>query len=222
MDETLTDDPTLDELAPRLAEAMLPHVPFDGWSLAALDHAADDLGIDRDVARLVFPEGAPAMIAAFIRLADARMIEACDTAEFRGLKVRQKVAQAIRTRLTGFAPHREAIRKAASILSLPGNVPLATRLTWGTADAIWRAAGDRSTDLNHYSKRALVSAVYSATLFYWMADESEDFADSWAFLDRRIEGVMQFEKLKARLKPGENDERPSLVRFLGRLRYPPA
>ncbi|WP_448580684.1 COQ9 family protein [Thermaurantiacus sp.] len=216
------NDPTLDELAPRLAEALLPHVPFEGWSKAALAHAAQDLGIDQDVARLVFPGGAPDMIAAFIRLADARMLAACDTPAFRALKVRQKVTQAIRTRLTSFAPHREAIRRAASILSLPANVPLATRLTWGTADAIWRAAGDRATDFNHYSKRAIASAVYSATLFYWMGDESEDFSETWAFLDRRIDGVMQFEKLKARLKPADDSARPSLVRFLGRLRYPPA
>ncbi|MFQ3665049.1 MAG: COQ9 family protein, partial [Sphingomonadaceae bacterium] len=145
----------------------------------------------------------------------------CDTEAFRAQKVREKVKGAIRTRLEMAAPDREAIRRAASILSLPGNVPLATRLTWGTADAIWRAAGDTATDFNHYSKRAIAGAVYSATLFVWMADESEGFADTWAFLDRRIDGVMRFEKWKARLNRGDGSERLSLVRFLGRLRYPP-
>jgi ubiquinone biosynthesis protein COQ9 len=215
----MADDLTLDELAPRLVAALLPHVPFDGWSTRALDAAAADLGIDRDVARLAFPGGAPEMIAAYISQADADLLAACGTDAFRSMKVREKVTQAIRTRLEAATPHREAIRRAATILSLPQNAALAARLTWGTADAIWRAAGDTATDLNHYSKRAIASAVYSATLFYWLGDESEGFSDTWAFLDRRIAGVMQFEKWKAKLK-GSGD-RPSLVRFLGRLRYPP-
>ncbi len=214
----LPDDPTLDELRPALALAMLPHVPFDGWSARALDAAAKDLGVDPAVAGLAFPGGAADMVAAYIRAADDAMVEACSTPEFRAMKVREKVTAAIRTRLEAAAPHREAVRRAAAILALPGNVPLAARLTWGTADAIWRAAGDTSTDFNHYSKRAIAGAVYSATLFVWMADESEDFADSWAFLNRRIAGVMRFEGWKARLKP--RGDRPSLVRFLGRLRYP--
>jgi ubiquinone biosynthesis protein COQ9 len=215
----MQDDPTLDELAPRLVAAMLPHVPFDGWSRRALDAAAADAGIDPEIARLAFPGGAPDMIAAYIRQADADLLAACDTPEFRAMKVRAKVTAAIRTRLEAAAPHREAIRRAATILSLPGNAALAARLTWGTADAIWRAAGDTATDFNHYSKRAIAGAVYSATLFYWLGDESEGFADTWAFLDRRIAGVMAFEKWKAKL--GAPAERPSLVRFLGRLRYPP-
>jgi ubiquinone biosynthesis protein COQ9 len=216
------EDLTLDELRPKLATATLSHVPFDGWSGKALANAAADLGIDPEVAKLAFPDGARSMIAAAIRAADDSMVEACDTPEFRALKIRQKVTRAIRARLEAEAPHREAVRRAASILSLPGNVPLAARLTWGTADAIWRAAGDTATDLNWYSKRAIASAVYSATLFVWMADESEDFADTWAFLDRRIEGVMQFERWKAKLRPPGDGERLSLVRFLGRLRYPAA
>lgn len=214
----LPEDPTLDELRPALATAMLPHVPFDGWSTRALEAAAKDLGVDPAVARLAFPGGAADMVAAAIGAADAALLAACDTPAFRAMKVREKVTAAIRTRLEAQAPHREAVRRAAAILALPGNVPLAARLTWGTADAIWRAAGDTATDINHYSKRAIAAAVYSATLFVWLADESEGFADSWAFLDRRIAGVMRFERWKAQLRG--RDDQPSLVRFLGRLRYP--
>lgn len=214
------EDATLDDLAQRLAEAMLPHVPFDGWSEAAARRAAEDLGLDPAMVSAVFPAGAPDMIAAFIRATDARMVAACDTAEFRALKVREKVTRAILWRLESMAPHREAVRRAAAVLALPGNAALAARLTWGTADAIWRAAGDTATDLNHYSKRAIAGLVYSATLFVWIADESSDFADTRAFLDRRIAGVMRFEKAKAQWKQRLGAERPSLVRFLGRLRYP--
>ncbi|WP_448586790.1 COQ9 family protein [Thermaurantiacus sp.] len=214
------DDLTLDELRPKLATATLPHVPFDGWTTKALLAAAADLGVDADVAKLAFPGGPTAIIAAAIRAADDRMIAMCDTPEFRAMKVREKVREAIRTRLMAEAPHREAVRRAAAILSLPLNMPLAARLTWGTADAVWYAAGDTATDLNWYSKRAIAAAVYTATLFVWMADESEDFADTWAFLDRRIAGVMRFETWKAQLRPKQDGARPSLVRFLGRLRYP--
>ncbi|WP_194743368.1 COQ9 family protein [Thermaurantiacus tibetensis] len=217
---SLPEDPTLDELRPALARAMLPHVPFDGWSETALAAAARDLGVDPAVARLAFPGGAPDMVAASIAAADADMLAACDTPEFRALKVREKVTKAIRTRFELMAPHKEAVRRAAAILAWPANAPLAARLTWGTADAIWRAAGDTATDFNYYSKRAIASAVYAATLFYWLGDESEDHVETWAFLDRRIADVMRIEGLKARLRP--EGEGPSLVRFLGRLRYPPA
>lgn len=213
-------DLTLDELRPHLIEAMLPHVPFDGWSMASVDAAARDLGIDADVARLVFPEGAFQMVDAYITLADVKMREALSTPEFAALKVRQKITTAIRTRLEQAAPHREAIRRSAAILGLPANAPKAAGLTWRTADSIWRLCGDTSTDLNHYSKRALAGAVYASTLLIWMNDDSEDFADTWAFLDRRIAGVMEIEKAKAKLKQFAGGERPSLSRFLGRLRYP--
>ncbi|MFN3371785.1 MAG: COQ9 family protein [Sphingomonadaceae bacterium] len=215
-------DLTLDELRPHLVRAMLLHVPFDGWTGRALEQGAADLGIDPAVARLAFPGGAIDMVDAYIAEADKAMAAALDTPGFRALKVREKVTTAIRTRLEQAAPHREAIRRSAAVLALPGNLARAARLTWRTADSIWRACGDRSTDFNHYSKRALAGAVYASTLLVWLEDDSADFADTWAFLDRRIADVMRIETAKARLRPpsGSEGERPSLVRFLGRLRYP--
>jgi ubiquinone biosynthesis protein COQ9 len=210
---------TLDELRPVLVEAMLPHVPFDGWGRAALEAAANDIGILPATARLVFPGGAAQMVEAHVALADARMRDALDTPEFRALKVREKITAAIRTRLEQATPHKEAARRAANILAQPRNAPLAARLSWQTADSIWRLAGDTATDFNHYSKRTLAAAVYSATLLYWLADDSDGHEASWAFLDRRIANVMQIEKAKARFRR-DDGERPSLVRFLGRLRYP--
>ncbi len=215
-------DATLADLRPRLIEAVLPHVPFDGWTGRSLAAGARTLGIDPAVARLAFPEGARDMVEAWIDLANQRMLEALDTPEFRARKVREKVALAIRTRLEQVAAHREAVRKAAHFLALPAHAGLAARTTWKTADAIWRAAGDTATDLNHYSKRLLAGAVYAATLLVWLDDDSEGFERSCAFLDRRIAGIMRFEKVKAELGRlgGDPESRPSLIRFLGRLRYP--
>jgi ubiquinone biosynthesis protein COQ9 len=212
-------DMTLDELRPHLVEAMLPHVPFDGWTEAALETAAGELGVKPAVARLAFPGGAFQMVDAYIRTADVKMIAALDNPEFHALKIRQKITTAIRTRLEQAAPHREAIRRAAAVLAFPANARKTAGLTWRTADTIWRLAGDTSTDFNHYSKRALAGSVYAATLLYWLNDESEGSADSWAFLDRRIANVMAIETAKAKMK-ARGGERPSLLTFLGRLRYP--
>lgn len=213
-------DMTLDALRPHLVEAMLPHVPFDGWTGRAVDSAAADLGVVPAMARLVFSGDAVDMVDAYIATADVKMAAALDTDAFRALKVRQKITMAIRTRLEQAAPHREAIRRSSAVLAQPGNAGRAARLTWRTADGIWRLCGDTSTDFNYYTKRALAGAVYAATLLFWMDDESEDFADSWAFLDRRINGIMQIEKAKARLRNIAGGERLSPARFLGRLRYP--
>ncbi len=214
------EDITLDELRPRLADAMLAHVPFDGWSTAAVDAAARDIGVPVAVARLAFPNGPFQMIDAYIALADTKMHAALATPEFRKLKVRQKVTTAIRTRLEQATPHREAVRRATAILALPGNAAKTPRLTWRTADQIWRLCGDTSTDLNHYSKRLLAGGVYATTLLVWLDDHSENFAATWAFLDRRIAGIMQIEKAKAKLQQYATREQFSIPRFLGRLRYP--
>jgi ubiquinone biosynthesis protein COQ9 len=220
MPETIPfSDMTLDELRPHLVEAMLPHVPFDGWTGAALETAAAEVGVKPAVARLAFPGGAFQMVDAYIRTADVKMIAALDNPEFHALKIRQKITLAIRTRLEQAAMHREAIRRAAAVLAFPGHARATAGLTWRTADTIWRLAGDTSTDFNHYSKRALAGSVYAATLLYWLNDESEGAADTWAFLDRRIANVMAIETTKAKLKV-QTGEGPSLLRFLGRLRYP--
>ena len=208
-------DHTLAELRPLLIAAMLPHVAFDGWSAAALAAGAADADIDADVARIAFPGGAADMVDAYTALADARMADTLTAAGVLQLKVRERITLAIRTRLEQAAPDKEAVRRALAVLAL--HPALSARTLWRTADAIWRAAGDTATDFNHYTKRTLAGAVYGATLLVWLADSSDDHADTWAFLDRRIAGVMRFEKAKARLT---SQNRPSLVRFLGRLRYP--
>ncbi len=214
-------DETLNDLKARIVPALLAHVPFDGWSAKALINAASDLGIPHDRAKLLFPGGAIDMIETFVRAIDAQMIAALPPERLAGLKIREKITLAVRTRLERAAPPREAVRRATSVLSRPRFALRTARQTWATADAIWRLCGDTATDYNHYTKRTILSGVYTATLLYWLSDDSPQFSETWEFLDRRIAGIMTFEKTKAQLiKAGEN--RPSLTRFLGRLRYPAA
>lgn len=210
-------DETLDELRPRLIAAMLPHVVFDGWSEATLLAGARDAGIDPDIARVAFPGGAAQMIDAYTARADARLTESLLAQDIMSMKVRERIRRAVATRLEQASGEREAVRRALSVLAMPQNLRLAARTLWRTADTMWRAAGDTATDYNHYTKRAILGAVYSATLLVWLDDASEGHADTLAFLDRRIDGIMRFEKTKAKLT---GLHLPSPTRFLGRLRYP--
>lgn len=209
---------TPSELRLPLVEAMLPHVPFDGWSEASLAAAARELDLPIERARLAF-SGPAGMVEAFTELADRTMLEELAARGVMAMKVRARITLAVRVRLEQAEPHREAVRRALAVQAIPTNAPSAARTLWRTVDAMWRAAGDTATDYNHYTKRTILGAVYSATLLYWLQDESEARAATWAFLDRRIGDVMSFEKAKARVL-GAGSGLPSLTRFLGRLRYP--
>lgn len=205
-------------LAALLADALLAHVPFDGWSPAARDRAAADVGVTPGRAALALPT-ATAMIEAWFGNLDAQFLAQVEVFPVDQLKVRQRIAILIRRRLDAKAPHREALRRALGVLGLPGNAGLAARILWRSADIIWRAAGDAATDFNHYSKRATLSGVYAATLLVWLGDSSEGHRDSWAFLDRRIADVMRIEKLKGRVR-SLKARLPRPLTALGRLRYP--
>jgi len=209
---------TLDELRPLLVEAMLPHVPFDGWTATAAEAAGSDLGLPPGRASIAFPDGPAGMVAAYVDFADARMLAALGD-RLHNMKIRDRIATAVRTRLGQATDEREAVRRALAVLGQPQNLALGARTLWKTADTIWRAAGDTATDYNHYTKRLILGGVYSSTLLVWLDDQSEGFAATHAFLDRRIDDVMRFEKAKARFL-GDGDRRLSLSRFLGRLRYP--
>ncbi len=191
-------DVPLAELRPLLVAAMLPNVPFDGWGAAARDAAADAAGIDRDIAAMALPDAA-AMTDAYTLRADAMMVAAMAAAGTDAMKVRERIRFAVKTRLDHADGDREAVRRALVVMTLPANAAMGARTLWRTADAMWRAAGDTATDYNHYTKRTLLGAVYSATLLFWLDDDSEGRAETWAFLDRRIDGIMRFEKAKARV-----------------------
>jgi ubiquinone biosynthesis protein COQ9 len=159
------------------------------------------------------------MIDVYIQEVD-RALQAYFTPQrLEKLKIREKIRALVWRRLEVMGPAREAVRRALAILAMPQNLPLALRISWRTADLMWRIAGDTSTDFNHYTKRVTLGAVYGSTLLVWLDDQSEDLAETAAFLDRRIDEVMRFEKFKAEWRG--SSERLSLSRFLGRLRYPP-
>jgi ubiquinone biosynthesis protein COQ9 len=178
----------------KLLAAIIPHVPFDGWSDPAFRAAVADLALDPDLARVICPRGAVDLAVEYHRAGDRAMLEALAKTDLAALKYSARVALAVRLRLE--LADRELVRRGAAVFALPNHLATGSALIWGTAEAIWTALGDSSRDLNWYTKRMTLSAVYSATVLYWMGDESEDSADSWAFLDDRIGNVMQFEKLK--------------------------
>jgi ubiquinone biosynthesis protein COQ9 len=209
----------LEQLRRRLALAVGEHAVFDGWTKKAVDSAAEQLGIDPVQARLAMPKTQAGLIDLYIQEVD-RSIEAWFTPKrLAGMKIREKIRSLVWRRLEIMGPAREAVRRGLAILAMPQNVPLALRISWRTADLMWRIAGDTSTDFNHYTKRMTLGAVYGSTLLAWLDDQSEEWSETAAFLDRRIDGVMKFEKWKAGWKG--SGEHLSLSRFLGRLRYPP-
>src|SRR5947209_2815246 len=210
----------LERLRRELALPVGENAVFDGWSRAAVDSAAGQLGIDPVQARLAMPKTQAAMIDTYIHEVD-RALEAYFTPErLQGIKIREKIRALVWRRLEIMGPAREAVRRALAILAMPQNVPLSLRTGWRTAGLMWRIAGDTSTDFNHYTKRMTLGAVYGSTLLVWLDDQSDGWADTAAFLDRRIDDVMRFEQFKADWR-GSSDQRLSLSRFLGRLRYPP-
>jgi ubiquinone biosynthesis protein COQ9 len=214
-------DMTLDELRLALAPLIPAHATFDGWTDRALAMAAGELAVPPARARLCFAGGAADMIDAWFDAIDRSMAAAFPLERIEAMKIRERIAALVMHRLEAAAPHKEALRRGLAILALPQNLPLAARLGWRAADRMWRIAGDSSTDFNHYSKRALLIGVYGSTTLVFLDDGSEGLAETRAFLDRRIDGVMRFEKLKAQWR-GNRDRIPSLSRFLGRLRYPAA
>ena len=203
----------LDDVRQAILEAAMPHVPFDGWTRDTLRRAAEDAGIEPALADLAFPRGAVTLLDLFASEMDARMLTALETKDLGSMRIRDRIICAVRTRLECLEPYREAERRAIGFLALPPNAPLGLRLTGRTVDAMWRAAGDRSTDFNYYTKRALLAGVYSTTLAHWLQDESEGFEETWAFLGRRVDDVMKIQKLRGRLD-SYVEKLPSPLEFL--------
>jgi ubiquinone biosynthesis protein COQ9 len=180
----------------RLVEAALMHVPFDGWSQASFRAAAADAGMTEAEARALCPRGAVDLALAFHARGDAAMAETLRETDLSALRYSDRVAFAVKTRLELVEHDKEAVRRGMTLFALPMHAADGSRALWHTADAIWTALGDTSDDLNWYTKRATLSGVYSSTALYWLGDQSMDHAATWAFLDRRIDDVMRFERVK--------------------------
>lgn len=179
-------------------DAVLPRVPAQGWTMAALRGALRDIGADPEDAELLFPGGSADLIEAFIDLSDRRMEADVESVDLAALRVPARVRALIALRLQRNRPHKEAVRRALGLLAWPANAALAAHCTGRTVDAIWHAAGDRAADFSWYTKRATLAGVYAATLLYWLRDDSEDDAATLAFLDRRLEGVGRVGRLRRR------------------------
>ena len=191
---TETDDDTLRR---RVLEAMLREVPFDGWTSKSLRQAlASARATNLDGDRL-FPGGVGDVIRFFVDQADRAMVASTPADQLAKLPIRQRIARLIKARFEALAPHRESIRRAVGTQVRAGSSSLLHSL-YGTVDTIWREAGDTATDFSLYTKRATLAAVYAATLLYWLDDSSEDSAETWAFLERRLDNVMAFHKARGR------------------------
>lgn len=191
----------MSDLPSRILDAALPSIVFDGWTDGTLARATHRIGLTPFDLRRAFPGGAIDAANYFFTRADAQMLETlARDYDLPSLKIRERIATAVMVRLRQQAPHREAIRRALALYAMPWHAASGLTRLYTTVDAIWRAAGDTSTDYNFYTKRLLLSKVYSTTVNVWLSDQSEGLAETEAFLRRRIENVMQIEKFKAKAK----------------------
>ena len=193
---TMTDQ----EMRETVLAKALPHAAFDGFTDAVLRKAGAEAGVaSTDLARL-FEDGPVSLVEFYSTSTDAEMEKRLGRIDLKAMKIRERIATAVKTRLAILKPHKEAARRAAAFLSLPMHAALGAKLMYRTVDAMWRAVGDTSTDFNFYTKRAILAGVYGSVLVRWFSDMGEDDSATEAFLDARIGNVMQFEKFKAKAK----------------------
>ncbi len=213
-----------DEIRRAVIAAALPHVPFDGWTDRTLASAVEDAGVDAGLARLAFPRGGIDLLLAFHYDRDAALRDRLADGSLAGLRFRDRVAEAIYLRLDLVAADREAVRRGVSLLALPNHAADGARAIWHTADTIWTALGDTSRDFNWYTKRTTLSAVYSSALLYWLGDTTPGASATREFIGRRIDNVMQFEEVKARVarNPLASALMKGPARLLDRIKAPEA
>ena len=186
-------------LIDRLTDAALAHVPFDGWSPTTFRAAVADTGAAEGEARAAAPRGAADLAVRFHERGDEAMVRALLPAELPSRKMRERIAMAVRARIEAI-PDKEAVRRGAALFAMPHMAADGARLMWNTADRMWEAAGDTSDDVNWYTKRATLAGVYGATVLFWLGDESEGARETWAFLERRIDGILQIERAKGAVR----------------------
>lgn len=201
----------------RLIEAILPDVPFDGWTHPALRQAAKRSGIAEDAAMALFPRGAADLVAGFSRWADRCLLDRLEAAALDGLGVSERIRLALYERFAILTPHREAVRRGLAVLAMPPNAPLGCRLLYETVDAMWYAAGDGATDFSFYTKRATLAAICAAATVYWLDDRSPEFAETLRFVDRRLDDLRRVTAVRRRLETAL-ERLPNPFRLLRPLR----
>ena len=203
----------------KILDAALPHVPFDGWSLATIRLAAKYAGYDESMAALAFPGGVAGVIEYWSRVSDAAMVAAYKAADTDSMRFRNRITFLVRARIEAVAGHRGAVRRAMTHVMRPSRAGTGIRGLYRSVDEMWYATGDVSTDFRFYTRRGTLAGVYSSTLLYWLDDRSEDSSDTWAFLDRRIAGVMRIPRKRAKLEDAVRIGRyvPDPKRFMRKM-----
>lgn len=186
--------------ADRFIEALVPNIPFDGWSRDAVTMAAEETGLSMIEVDGLFPLGIPQMVEVYLDKRDRDLEAKLNASDLEEMRIRDRIAFAVRTRFEMADDEVETVRRTVTWLSLPTRAALSAKTLYRTVDSIWYCCGDRSTDHNFYTKRGLLAGVYTSTLFYWLQDGSPDHQDTWAFLGRRIDNVMQIPKITAKFK----------------------
>ncbi len=207
------------EIRREILAAVIGHVPFDGCSEAAMKNAATGLKVPLEFVKMAYPGGPAEMVEEHLTGVDEEMLKIIATKGFDKMGVTKRITTAIEVRLEINERHKEVVRRTVGFLALPFNAPLSAKCLWRTCDLIWKAAGDTSTDYNHYTKRLILGGVYSSTLLVWLGDSSEGYRETHAFLARRIDDVMEFEKAKAKVRELTRDL-PDAAEILGKIRYP--
>ena len=202
----------------QILQAALADLAFDGFTDAVVEKAGQSGGIDSSEVALAFPRGGIDLAIYFVRDGVAEMETKLAALDIESMKIRERIKTAVQIRLEVDTDNKEIARRAFNMLALPGNAKDASICLAHTVDVMWRSTGDKSTDFNFYTKRATLAAVYSATRLFWLNDDSTDAQDSWAFLDRRIDNVMQIEKGKAKFRELQ-DRLGNPLETLAKFRY---
>lgn len=187
--------------AEKLLLAIVRQVTFDGWTRTAMQNGAKSVGAEAGRLELTYPRGVRDVVTAFSAWANAQMLERiAQDRFFTGRRVRDKVAFAVQARLEVLTPYREAVRQLVLWGALPHHAPDVIRHVYDVCDAIWRQAGDTSTDFNFYTKRGLLAFVLKTTTLFWIADTSAGQEKTWHFLDRRIAEILNVGKMVGGLR----------------------
>lgn len=206
--------PSLQQIREKIIEDALDEIVFQGWDFKVILEACQNSGYEKDYARILFPQGIEQVLDCYLCMMDHKMLSEIEQLPLDGLPIREKITQMVATRIALLSSKRSLAIQTMTTLSMPIYAKLSSKALFRSADHMWRAIGDQSTDHNYYSKRMLLSMVYASTLLYWVNDDSEQQKDTYEFLKRRIQNVMSFGKITHQLSPKRCSEKLGSIPFL--------